>query len=209
MKQHTLSALVVTTVAVGFAAAFGVGAAIPDSGGVFHACVAKSSGAVRLVDGSCKSGESAVAWNEAGPAGPRGETGAAGATGERGPSDAFIARNDGPVQVASWPGTTTVVELELPAGVYAVFGKVVAVNPSTGVDYKGAAMTCRLSTGEYSGTALDGNEAFVVSVQDLLTLEAPGTVAMSCDKSYPDDETHSGTARMAKITAIQVAALHG
>ncbi len=199
-------------------AGLGTSAAIPDEGGVFHACVSKSSGTVRIVETTCKSSETPATWNAQGPAGPAGPMGASGATGQtgatgaegpRGPSDAFIARNDGPVPVPTWPARTTVVDLDLPAGVYALFAKAVVANPSTGVDYQGASLTCRLSTGEYSGAGADANDATTISLQDLLTLTEPGTVTLACEKSYPSDESHSGVVRMAKVTAIQVEALHG
>lgn len=137
-----------------------------------------------------------------GPAGP------AGAAGPRGPSDAYIARNDGPVALQTWddnvgPGTT-VVTLRLPAGFYAVFGKA-QVTGGTNSSNLGWAR-CTLSTGESSGTALaTAGATGIVVVQDLLTLTAPGEVRLGClsISKYP------GHARMAKLTAIQVGALHG
>lgn len=193
-------------------AALGVSAAIPDAAGVFHACVAKSNGTVRIVESACKSSEEAVTWNTAGPAGPAGADGAPGSDGspgERGPSDAYIVRSDGPTEIATWPASTTVASLDLPAGDYALSAKAVAVNPSTGVEYQGAAITCGLSTGEYSGLSVDGGQAGTIALQDLLTMTGPGSVTLACYKSYPADDTHSGHVRMAKITATQVGALHG
>lgn len=216
--SHRILAAVVTAFALGaVVTAMAVPAAIPDAQGVFHACVSKS-GSVRLVETSCARTERAVTWNASGPEGPGGPTGPAGPAGaaglpgldgERGPSDAYIARNDGPTEILTWPERTTIVTLALPAGYYALAAKAVVVNPSTGVAYQGAAITCRLSTGEYSGAGVDGNEATTVTLQDLLTLTEPGTVTLACEKSYPSDEMHSGVVRMAKITAIQVAELHG
>jgi hypothetical protein len=84
-------------------AALGMGAyalsAIPDADGVFHGCVNRKSGALRVVGGgACRTlvkrhgkvvfaGERAISWNQRGPAGPQGvvgATGAAGATGSTG-----------------------------------------------------------------------------------------------------------------------------
>lgn len=50
-------------------------AAIPSSDGTISACYHKSNGNVRLVEsaGDCRSSESAVSWNQRGPAGPPGE----------------------------------------------------------------------------------------------------------------------------------------
>lgn len=54
-------------------------AAIPDAGGVFHACVNGNSGIVRLIDTeageSCHTNESAVSWGQIGPQGPPGFAG--------------------------------------------------------------------------------------------------------------------------------------
>lgn len=213
MSTRSIGAVAAAAFALGLAVAtLGVASAIPDGNGVFHACVSKSSGTVRIVETACKSSETAASWNATGPQGATGAQGPAGpqgVAGERGPSDAFIARNDGPVEVATWPAATTVVELELPAGVYALFAKAVVINASSGVEYQGASLTCRLSTGEYSGALADRFDGSTIALQDLLTLDEPGVARLSCEKSYPDDDTHSGVVRMAKITAIQVGALHG
>lgn len=60
-------------------------ATIPDQDGVIHGCYTKSGGAVRVIDASvtsCKSGETSLDWNQAGPAGPAGPQGL---EGEQGP----------------------------------------------------------------------------------------------------------------------------
>jgi hypothetical protein len=83
--------------AVGFgslAVAMGAGvgaavAAIPDSGGVIHACykipVPAHGSPLNVIDseagGSCASGSTAVTWNQAGPQGPQGPAGPAGPAG--------------------------------------------------------------------------------------------------------------------------------
>ncbi|GAA1133443.1 hypothetical protein GCM10009630_34520 [Kribbella jejuensis] len=44
-------------------------AAIPDSGGVIHACYGKTGGTLRVSDtGTCRSTEVSLSWNTAGPA---------------------------------------------------------------------------------------------------------------------------------------------
>lgn len=69
---------------------------IPDSHGVFHACVNRTTGAVRLVDNAsaCQKprgkgkhhhpGELAVQWSQTGPAGANGRNGTAGTNGTPG-----------------------------------------------------------------------------------------------------------------------------
>src|SRR6476659_361781 len=88
--------------AVGGAAALLAGgiswASIPDSGSVYHGCVNKATGILRVVD-TTKSGtlgacittagalqEQAITWNQVGPAGPAGVAGPVGATGPAGPA---------------------------------------------------------------------------------------------------------------------------
>lgn len=55
----------------------------PDSGGTFHGCVNKYSGALRVVapDKACRRSENPVSWNQTGPTGPKGDDGATGAPG--------------------------------------------------------------------------------------------------------------------------------
>jgi hypothetical protein len=62
-------------------------AAIPGSDGVIHACYATQNGQLRVVDNQkCRSDESALNWNAAGPQGPAGPAGPAGAQGPAGPA---------------------------------------------------------------------------------------------------------------------------
>jgi hypothetical protein len=82
-----LAALVVATVAY---------AAIPDSGtGLYHACMVKTTGVIRMIDPSlsastkrshCVSGEVQITWNKVGRIGPRGLSGPSGPRGLSGPS---------------------------------------------------------------------------------------------------------------------------
>ena len=61
-----------------------VQAAIPDPSGVIHACY-RPNGNVRLVDkSSCTGNETAISWNQTGPAGPQGEAGPQGSAGTSG-----------------------------------------------------------------------------------------------------------------------------
>ena len=57
--------------------------AIPDSGGVYTACMQKSTGALRLIDPSvstnrCTNAETQVTWNQTGQQGAKGATGDSG-----------------------------------------------------------------------------------------------------------------------------------
>jgi hypothetical protein len=91
-RWAVLSAATAATLIVGTGVAL---ATVPDGGGVFHGCYDKHSGGLRLIDPSagqhCKRDETAVSWNQTGPAGPQGpkgdtgQTGPAGQTGQTGP----------------------------------------------------------------------------------------------------------------------------
>ena len=68
-----------------------VSGAIPDPGtGQFHACLVKSTGAVRVINypkvSTCAKGRKLIAWNQIGPQGPQGAQGAQGAEGPSGPA---------------------------------------------------------------------------------------------------------------------------
>ena len=83
-------------------------ATIPGSDGVIRGCYAKSGGTLRVIDSSvtnCKSSETALNWNVAGPAGPAGADGAPGPAGPVGPAGADGARGPaGPVGPAGADG---------------------------------------------------------------------------------------------------------
>jgi hypothetical protein len=93
-----------------------------------------------------------------------------------------------------------VASIDLPAGVYTLSAKVNVVNQDA--DPQDA--TCALSTGEGSGnpiTLASGfEEPFVL--QDLLSLNAPGTVTLTCN-------SYDGYAANGKLTAVSVSAIHG
>ena len=81
--------LLAVVAALGLAAGIAY-SAIPDSGGVYTACMQKSTGALRLIDPSvstnrCTTAETQVTWNQTGQQGAKGATGAQGETGASGP----------------------------------------------------------------------------------------------------------------------------
>lgn len=93
-------------------------ATIPDSQGVIHGCYTKSGGSLRVIDDSvtnCKSGETSLDWNVAGPTGatgPAGSAGPAGPTGPAGPQGATgPAGPQGATGPAGPPGTSGVSTL--------------------------------------------------------------------------------------------------
>lgn len=62
-------------------------ASIPGPSGTINGCYTQATGALRVVDSgaSCRSNETAITWNQAGPQGAAGPAGATGATGAQGP----------------------------------------------------------------------------------------------------------------------------
>jgi hypothetical protein len=88
IRVRVTYANVMATVAV--VAALGGGAyaalaAIPDSGGVIHACFKKKKGKLRVVNNpKCKKKERALAWNQTGPPGQQGVKGVKGDDGDQG-----------------------------------------------------------------------------------------------------------------------------
>jgi hypothetical protein len=113
-------ALTAAVAAVGGGIAY---ASIPDSAGVFHACV--HNGALRLIDPgkgqTCRARERAVSWNARGPQGPQGRQGDPGANGDPGPSDAWHTVNSSPLPLPKDGSSGTVAAISnLPPGAYVV-----------------------------------------------------------------------------------------
>jgi hypothetical protein len=138
-------------VALATGVAFG---AIPDSGGVIHACYNKTNGKVRVTDatnpklGACvASTETALDWNRQGPQGDpgtQGPTGAKGDPGAQGPAGAPGAKGDtgaaGP-QGATGPkgdtGATGATGAQGPAGAQGPKGDTGATGPAGAKGDKG------------------------------------------------------------------------
>src|SRR5215208_3794490 len=118
-----VAAVAATTVA-------GVGyAAVPGGDGAIHGCYDNVSGQMRLYDAeddsprSCGSKETAVSWNQEGPAGPDGPAGPEGPAGPKGET--------GPVGPAGPKGETGPAGPAGPQGGPGVSGRVVVTGAST------------------------------------------------------------------------------
>ncbi len=106
-KQAKTVSGISTGVIVGLAGTAVVVAAIPDAGGVYHACYRTATGALKLIDNavdSCAANESPAQWNQTGPQGAPGADGADGAPGEQGPPGPPGADGDGNVLIPSLVG---------------------------------------------------------------------------------------------------------
>ena len=78
-------------VGIGTLGAAGIAVAgIPRQDGVINGCYNNTNGGLRLIDSStgdaCKTGETAIQWNQTGPQGPAGPAGPAGPVGPQGPA---------------------------------------------------------------------------------------------------------------------------
>jgi hypothetical protein len=94
-------------------------AAIPGGDGVIHGCYSKSGGALNVVSGTtCKSNETPLSWNQAGPQGPTGDQGDPGPKGDQGdpgPAGPEGPKGDqgdaGPAGPVGPPGSSSVPEI--------------------------------------------------------------------------------------------------
>jgi hypothetical protein len=188
------------TVALGVAAGVAY-ATIPDSANVYHACMLRNVGTIRLIDpslpassllGRCTSLEREISWNElgaTGAAGPPGPTGPSGPQGPSGLSDAYSTFTTGDVPVTDGgpggTGFTTVATLTIPnPGSYVISA---TVNMGDSAPDPGAApthtYTCQLVAGTDTTTAfpiVTYNQPGNVSLQDAVTFTAPGTAIVRC-----------------------------
>jgi hypothetical protein len=131
----------------GLVAGFGLGAgalatvAQTDDGAQLHACVANSTGVVRLVKAgvNCYSNEHAVEWSATGPAGTAGATGA---QGERGPSDVYVQEQVGVINHLSYTSQETIVSFTAPTpGSYVLHSRVQVEEDEVGMSLSA---TCEL-----------------------------------------------------------------
>ena len=178
-----------------------------ESDAVITACVASTTGAVRIVaDGTvCKKGEAQLQWNQHGPAGPTGATGPAGTAGK-----AYYTHHSvdpGPsVRLVAGGNTVTHFVLEsmdLPAGTYQLNGQASV----TFTSYP-AGVECQttVSGAPYSGEDFHGsingavtNDPFTFYPQKILvtegfrTLSSPGKVRLECSAVPVEVERPAGT----------------
>jgi len=98
----------------------------------YYACVTTATGAIDIVSktATCKSGQTKISWNQAGPAGPAGPKGATGATGPAGPKGATGATGaQGPQGPAGPKGATGATGAQGPQGPAGAKGATGATGP--------------------------------------------------------------------------------
>jgi len=203
-RSKKISVLVVGAVAALALGSFAF-AAIPDGGGVIHACYSTSTGAVRVTDTDtnlpkgCSSKETALNWNQQGP------------KGDRGPSNAYAAHGSATLTPNTW---TIVATRTVPAGVYAVSGKVVL--KASGANVPLTTVHCSLDAGTNNGASSDEAYGTVWSdgsgndIETTLPLEndnAAGWLANGGSLTLSCTSPRTVVAFKATITAIQVESL--
>ena len=222
-----LSALALTVALGGVAYS-----AIPDPMGVIHGCYTNNPGrTLRIIDSteSCPGGETALNWNQQGPAGPAGATGPAGAQGPEGPpgQPPAFTKSVANVGVPDNVGFVEVARLNVPAGRYVVIAKTQAFvtgSASLGVTAAG----CLLKVGVAgpngklaveqasdlaSATIIPGPSRAAATLVTMVandfdarsTLAKPGAISLRCEPgAFPSQDVKVISIR---IVAIRVAEL--
>jgi hypothetical protein len=186
LTRPTLVALAI----VGALLAGGIAyAAIPDAGGIIHACYKKSSlnqGSLRVIDTekaqTCSNSETQLNWSQTGPQGPQG------AQGPQGPSGSNHAYSDSNLEGLTQlsPNSTTITKLTLPAGDYVVWatGSVVKYGtvPTTGSDND---VKCALDDPDDNAVTASEAQAFYddavpYMLVGTLSLATSGTITVDC-----------------------------
>lgn len=100
---------------------------IPDAQGVIHSCFDDMTGALRVIDSpsdTCRTGQTALDWNQQGEPGLNGHPGAAGPPGPAGVALTYGRSVAGPISLPDAPQMKTIATLTVPAGSYAIFAKI-------------------------------------------------------------------------------------
>lgn len=208
------------TAAIGLAAIGGISVAtgaIPSGDGTIHACYGKSGGAVRVIDAfvtNCKSGETALTWNQRGPQGApgqNGQDGQDGAPGPRGPSDIYttyrqfadsLPDTSDPYDDLFSFGREPVLKLDVPAGSYDIQAKGFANGDAGNVG-------CVLVAGQnVDGTiaTLPNNftaESLVMQVTHVF--DNPGRIELRCTDYGGNGQRHL---KWIKLHATKVETIH-
>lgn len=142
----------------------------------------------------------------AGQRGPEGDRGETGQTGPRGPSNAYVDSTATQITIASSPGTLAAT-LAVPAGTWAVFGRVNVFNNgiiATG-DCSISAGATKLDTGLFKLQPSSGVNELPLSLHGIATVTGPTAIQMFCE----EENTAGVDIRISerRLTAIQVETL--
>lgn len=172
-------------------------AAIPDAGGVIHACYDPGNRTLRVIDTesgeACRPQDRALSWNQTGPQGQ---------VGPRGPSDGYVTRLL-PFEAKNLDNhNVNVLSLSLPAGDYILSASVRVDRTQPGT----STVFCDLRVG--GGPFPTGYVEILDGAGAVATLAATSGVSLSTDEmvhltceAIGDDGTF---ATLADLTAIRV-----
>jgi hypothetical protein len=229
LRRAAFLCVLVTSAAIVGGVAY---AAIPDSGGVIHACRDTHAGILRAIDASsesCRNSEAPLDWNQQGPAGPQGDPGAQGVQGESGPPG-----DTGPQGPQGDPGpqgpggvvnayltgvrthvnipivSTTVLTLDLPEGAWYLEGHVTVGNFSG----QSIPVLCSIWGDGYKTTVSvaslnsypGGGHVVTLPVNGIVRLSAPATVEIQC-VSNTGNPAVTAFAEGRHLTALSVASV--
>ena len=188
-------------VVVGVLAAAGLAyAAIPDQGGVFHACYKTVGGQLRLVQSAsdCNPSETATKWSQTGTAGPPGPTGPTGTAGPTGPN--------GPSLLAGGSGGETLADIQCYVGVGAMdCSGPAAVSQVVATSGTVKSLFVHISVGPGTGSIMSytlKNETTATPLAEC----AISNTAQSCSDTVGGGTISAGDTVSLFVTAIQLSA---
>jgi len=158
---------------------------IPADDGVIYGCYGSVTGQLRVISDteSCRSAETAISWNQVGPAGAEGPAGPEGPTGPTGPAGAgdvySIDRAMGELPLPLYPAWQTIARFDLAAGRYAILASARLHNDTSfGLD-----ASCGVLVGSRPFDAADtvwGGGSASQTMTGVSTLAEPGSVTLRC-----------------------------
>jgi hypothetical protein len=194
-----------------------------------HSCVAKD-GTLRIVSATtaCKSQETAVDWNIAGPPGPAGpqgipglpgQPGAPGEPGPTGPSDGYAYANSNVFRFDTSDGLGVLAaQLSLDPGNYVLNAKVTVGNASSSSAGGNDAILCTLRHGQTGNIGIDASEVrlfpgapsatgsiAVLPLAGVVTLADADVIRLVCYTTVTEPD--AAFVDIAKLTAVKVETL--
>lgn len=192
---------------------------------LIHSCVARD-GTVRIVSAAatCKTQETAVDWNIAGPPGPQGDQGlpgqpgAAGEAGPRGPSDGSAYANANVYRFDNSDGLGVLAaQLALDPGNYVLNAKVTVGNGSQSGGGNDS-IFCTLRHGQTGNIGIDASEVrlfpgapfatgsvAVLPLAGVVNLTVPDVIRLVCHTTVTEPD--GAFVDIAKLTAVKVETL--
>jgi hypothetical protein len=185
---HTQLRVTAAIVAIVGSATLIAAAGIPADDGVIYGCYSSATGQLRVISDttSCRSSETAISWNQVGPAGAEGPAGPAGPEGPTGPTgpagagDVYsIDRAMGELPLPLYPAWQTIARFDLAAGRYAILASARLHNETSfGLD-----ASCGVLVGSRPFDAADtvwGGGSASQTMTGVSILAEPGSVTLRC-----------------------------